>query len=223
MKYPNCSMRSRSAGFSITEMVVSAAILVILGAGIAQSGGALRGAVTGGQTADVLMADAVEAMEAIRLDLKASGFVGAYPHTFLNGNAATAFDLHDHTPATKHAGDSELAAGPDREIIFLRPADADADGVPDVDGGGALVWDGQEFSYVRVDDATGTPVLERRIDGVTDRVLARNVERVTFETQADDGTVPAQAVRVTLHMRHQAPGGSVQRYFAQSMIKLRNE
>lgn len=223
MKHLRLDSRSPRAGFTLTEMAISAVVLLLLGAGIAQSSGALRHAMTGGQTADVQMTSAISALEAIRDDLKSSGFVDVYPHTFTKGVGGTGFEIHDHAPATKHAKGNDPAAGDDREIVFARPADADGNGVPDVDGFGALVWDGAEYSFVRVDDATGTPVLERRINGVTDRVLARNVERVQFQTQADDPSVPAQTVRVTLHMRQTTPGGNVQKYFAQSMVKLRNE
>ncbi|TAJ17988.1 MAG: type II secretion system protein [Planctomycetota bacterium] len=223
MKHTRPESRSRRAGFTITEMAISAVVLLILGAGIAQSSGALRQAMTGGQAADVQMTDAISALDAIRADLMSSGFVDEFPHTFAKGVAGAGFEIHNHQPAAKHAKGNDPAAGDDREIVFARPADADGDGVPDIDGVGNLVWDGAQYSFVRVDDATGTPVLERRIDGVTDRVLARNVERVQFETQTDDASVPAQTVRVTLHMRRTTPGGGVQKYFAQSMVKLRNE
>jgi type II secretory pathway pseudopilin PulG len=223
MKLIRFESRARRAGFTITEMAVSAVVLLVLGAGIAQTSGALRQAMSGGQTADVLMNDAIAALDAIRDDMKSSGFVGDYPHTFVDGVGGAGFEIHNHASATKHATGSDPAAGDDREVVFARPADADSDGVPDIAVDGSLTWDGAEYSFVRVDDATGTPVLERRIDGVTDRVLARHVERVQFDTQANDATVPAQSVRVTLHMRKAAPGGAVQKYFAQTMVKLRNE
>lgn len=220
MQESTCTGR---AGFTITEMAVSAVVLLLLGAGIAQSSGALRQAMGGGQTRDVQLTEAISALEAIRVDLKRSGFVDDYPHTFAKGVAGAGFEIHNHEPATKHAKGNDPAAGDDREVIYALPADADGNGVPDVNGVGGLVWDAAEYSIVRVDDATGTPVLERRINGVTDRVLARNVERIQFETQADDAAVPAQTVRVTLHMRQTSPGGTVQKYSAQSMVKLRNE
>lgn len=223
MKHTRITSRPRRAGFTMTEMAVSAVVLLILGAGIAQSSGALRNAMTGTQSGDVLMTDAIAALDAIRDDLKSSGFVAAYPHMFTNGDAGLGFEIHDHEPATKHAKGKDPAAGDDREVIFVRPADADGNGVPDVNGVGGLVWDAVEYSYVRVDDAKGTPVLERRVDGVTDRVVARNVERVQFEAPGPGSTVPPQTVRVTFHMRRTAPGGAVQKYFAQTMVKLRNE
>jgi prepilin-type N-terminal cleavage/methylation domain-containing protein len=211
------------AGFTLTEMSITLVVMIVLGAALAQSSGALRIVVNGGTAQDLLMSEGMQAMERIRDDLKCSGFVGAYPYTFVGGAAGDGFDVHDHEPAVKHATGDAVDAGSDREVVFVRPADDDGDGVPDIDGNGAAVWGGAEFSYVRVNDASGSPVLERRTDGAAGDVVAHHVERVLFDTQASDPAVPAETVRVTIYFRKLDAGGHLYKYTAQSMVKLRNQ
>lgn len=122
--------------------------------------------------------------------------------------------------------------------------DADGDGWPELDGDGdgiltddpadvaalwdptlntihpttGLVWSHSEISFVVVTAADGTSVLERRVDNnpATARVLARQVERIQFDTPESSGwTIPLGSVRVRIFFRTTDRDGR--------LIKARNE
>jgi hypothetical protein len=126
----------------------------------------------------------------------------------------------------QHAAADEPSFGPSREIVFLQPQDGGggvaSDGVPDVDNNGQLVWDGDEFSYV-LQTVDGINVLERRTNGQAPVVVARNVERVLFETAAQtDITIPTDSVRVRLFLRDTDQKRAIRQYTAEAVVRLRN-
>jgi hypothetical protein len=215
----------RSHGFTLTEMAISCAVLVVMGGAVIEVVEQLGAIRTSASTATRLQEAGERALLRIVRDLARSGttVVGgkSYPHVFADGDAAAAFDNHDHTPADQHgeAGDPDF--GPSREIVFLAPADADGDGVPDLDPDGALVWDAAEFSYVLV-TVNGVNELQRRTDAANAERVARDVERVVFDDAATDPTLTADSVRVRLWMRAVDGEGIVQRYLAQAVVRLRN-
>lgn len=211
-------------GFTLVEMSIALVILLVLAGSLTQTSRALKGITITGSIQEALQEDGVRAMRSIIDDLRRSGDLVDYPYLFLDGNANGGFDAHDHAAATKTAVDGEPDFGPNREIVFLLPADADADGVPDVDAAGALEWDATEFSYVVVTDAEGVNVLQRRVDGANPRTIARHVERIAFDdsTTAGLGEVPVDAVRVRLFLRMRDDQGTVHRYSTESVVQLRN-
>jgi hypothetical protein len=145
-----------------------------------------------------------------------------YPYLFEDGDAQVPFADHAHEPAAKEAEVGDDDFGPNREIVLCRPADADTDGVPDVDVDGDLVWSAYEVSYVLVTE-DGVNRLQRRIDAGEPRTVASHVERVTFDDAASSGyEVPLGAVRVRIWFRTADGTGRLHRYFVESTIKLRN-
>ncbi|HET6202491.1 MAG TPA: prepilin-type N-terminal cleavage/methylation domain-containing protein [Planctomycetota bacterium] len=219
--------RAGRGGFSLPEVLVASAILLVVGAAVTAALARARGlAVTGGELA-ALEEGSARALHRMVGDLRRSGFVGiggvSYPHLFDDGNALPPFDAHAHPPATKQAVAGDPDFGPNREIVFLLPADDDGDGIPDVDATGHLVWGGDEVSYVVVTGADGVNVLERRTNGTSPLSVARNVERIAFDDPASSGfQVPLGTVRVRLFFRDRDSEGRAYRHAREFLVRLRN-
>lgn len=247
---PRSRTHSRS-GFTLLELSISAAVLLVLSIGITQSVRSLSRLASHGGVDGRLQDEAQRALAAIQVDLRRAGFATidgrAYPHLFVDGNAAAAFDAHDHAPAVENAQDGEPGFGPDREIVLRLPlferVVQDEDGVnwgvddpaapttgivktydvPALDADGALIWSDADVAYVLVTGADGVNVLERRESGGRTSTVARNVERVTFESAAEaPAEVPLGAVRARLWMRDVDERGGVHRYFVEAVADLRN-
>ena len=212
------------AGFTIVELAIASAILLVLAGTLVQSARSMRNSASNASVMESLETRGVRALQRISSDLRRSGFGGGYPHLFVDSGAAGIFAAHAHPPAVKVAEDGEYDFGPNREIVFRLPLDADGDGVPDVDGDGALTWDASEFSYVVVTNAEGVNVLERRVDAGNPVVIARHVERIAFDDSATAGAaaVPLNAIRVQIFFRQADEQGRVARYATETVIWLRN-
>jgi type II secretory pathway pseudopilin PulG len=215
-------------GFTLVETVIGAAILLVLGLALIESATGV-GRLTSSSAVDAqLQEQAQRALRTILVDLKRSGFadLGAgvgYPHVFEDGDADAPFDEHDHAPAAVHAEPGDADFGPRREIVFRLPADADSDGIPDIDGAGNMVWDATDFSFVLVTRADGVNCLERRRNAGSPKVLARHVERVAFETSAHDPVgIPVGAIRVRIWLRDKDERGTWHRLFTEALVDPRN-
>lgn len=245
------SNRRARSGFTLLELSVSAAVLIVLAIGVTESVRSLSRLASSGGVDGRLQDSAQRALATILVDLRRAGFATidgrAYPHLFVDGNAASDFDAHDHAPADEHAEDGEPGFGPNREIVLrlplLRKVNQDADGVnwdlddpaapavgivktydvPELDANGALQWDAADVAFVLVTGVDGVNVLERRESGGRTSVVARGVERVTFESAVEaPAEVPLGAVRVRLWMRDVDERAGVHRYFVEAVADLRN-
>ena len=127
--------------------------------------------------------------------------------------------------------------------------DLDLNGVPELDGNGdgvrsedasdtvdfvpdqatirpdtGLIWSHDEISYVLVTRPDGENYLERRVNGAAAgaRRLCRGVERVVFDHDEDDFSLPQGSVRVRLFLRERNENGTVHRRTLESTVRLRN-
>jgi prepilin-type N-terminal cleavage/methylation domain-containing protein len=230
--------RQARGGFSLLEVLVATTILLVLVGSLATTLGAMKGVTTAGGTQSRLQEAGERILKLIAKDMKRSGFVQVggkdYPFLFNEGNAdqdwqgtpTAGFSVHSHPAPTHAAQPGELDFGLTREAVFALPQDADADGVPDIDVNGALVWDAQEFSYVLVTRPDGINYLERRTDGTDGRVIGMFVERIAFDHNASTlltpDPVPLGAMRVQVFLRQQDGEGSVHRYTARAVVRMRN-
>lgn len=218
---------SARRGFTLLELMIGVMVLLMLVGSLMQSLRTMtRGATYAGIDGE-LQAQAEHALRAIIASLKPSGFaiVGGnrYPYLFQNGNATGAFVANAHAPATHYATVGQPDFGPNQEIVFVQPADANADNRPDLDGAGQMVWAGNQFAFVVVTRPDGTNVLQRRIDGGTIREIANHVERITFDDNTSSGfVVPLRAIRVRIWLRERDERGAIHRYFTEAVVKLRN-
>jgi prepilin-type N-terminal cleavage/methylation domain-containing protein len=218
---------SAQRGFTLLELMIGVVVLLMLVGSLMQSLRTMtRGATYAGIDGE-LQAQAEHALRSIIASLKPSGFaiVGGnrYPYLFQDGNAMGAFLPSAHAPATHHAIAGQPDFGPNQEIVFVQPADANADNRPDLDGAGQMIWAGNQYAFVVVTRPDGTNVLQRRIDGGSIREIANHIERITFDDNTSSGfVVPLRAIRVRIWLREQDERGAIHRYFTEAVVKLRN-
>lgn len=228
-------MRTRStsspaqAGFTLTEVLISATILVGLAAVIAGTMGGLSSMTVSGSTQNQLQDMGERALSTMIDDFRRSGWITrdgeTFPVFFEDGDPqGELFLRHRHLPPLRKARSGEPDFGPSREAIFLLPADLDRDNRPDVEvDTGEVSWDTRHFSYVLVPGPNGHNVLERRIDGGVPQVVAHHVERLTVEdSEATGFEIPLKALRIRIWFRKQDSGGVVYRHRVEAVVQLRN-
>jgi hypothetical protein len=222
----NRSSRSRRAGFTLLELVISSALTVVLIGALVAAVDALRGLTNAGSARARLVEEGARALDVVRFDLTRSGFLftngKTYPYLFTDGAAFGDFADHAHAPTADAAEAGDPDFGPDREIVYVVPLDADGNGMPDLDVNGLPIFDPIECSIVIAIAPDGRRVLERRGPGGR-RTLARDVERVVFDDPVSSGfTVPQNAIRVRIFMRTTDENGALQRHVAEATVRLRN-
>ncbi len=216
------------AGFTVLELAIGATILLLLVGSLMQSVSSMSRGATYASIDSELQAMSERAIRSILHTMKPSGFAvvagNRYPNIFIDGNAQGAFAASAHAPAVHQAVAGDVDFGPTQEIVFVQPADANADNRPDIDGLGHMVWSGNQFAYVLVTRADGVNSLQRRIDGAAPREIANHVERLTFDDNTTSGgiQVPLRALRVRIWFRRTDEKGAVHRLFTEAMVKLRN-
>jgi len=221
------ALRPARAGFALLELMIGTLILLLLVGALTQS---LRMISQGTASTDIdaeLQAQAQHALRSIIASLKPSGVVSVggngYPYLFQDGNATGAYAASAHAAPTHSASATDPDFGPNREIVFVRPADADNDNRPDLDAAGNMVWSADQCSYVLVSRSDGSNVLQRRVNGGAIRAIANHIERITFDDNASSGfQVPLRAIRVRIWLRERDARGALHRYFTEAVVKLRN-
>lgn len=227
----------RRAGFTVIEVAIATLVLVIVSGALVTALDGLRGAALTGDVSSRMAQAGETALMRIVEDLRRSGRVNtgtAFPYTFVDGDSPFN-NAHDHPPAVENAAPGDPDFGPDREIVLILPRDQDTlgppavvgvpDGIPDLDGGGQLIWGAQEFGYALVTWPDGINRLERRVDGAAPgQVVASWVERVRFDDfNSDPLAVPNSfSVRVQLWLRQPDSRGVVHRWNGEAMVRMRN-
>lgn len=212
---------------TMLEMSISTSLLVIVMGSLAWSMTGLRGLVTSGRDRASLQSSGQLALVEMIEELRQSGIVTVdgvrYPVVFENGDPGENHPGLEHEPAANASETGDPDFGPDRELIFLRPADEDGNRRPDLDENGALVWSPDEISYVVVTRADGENYLERRVNGQDPRIVCRFVERLVIDdAESSAFEIPLGCVRVRLFLRKRDERGIVHRYFTEGVVALRN-
>ncbi len=226
------STSKRRGGFSLLEMTMVIVLLsLVTGSIVSVMGGMRRVNISGNAQVD-LQREGERALARIVTDLRRSGDLTiagkGYPYLFEDGALDVDFEVHDHPLALKTAQPNEYDFGPNREIVFLLPEDVTgpegvADGVPDVDANGALLWSANEVSFVVTTRADELNYLERRTNGGAPERVCRFVERVVFDDTISSGfQVPLGAIRVRIFLRKTDASGVVHRYSGEVTVRLRN-
>lgn len=209
-------------GTTFVEMLLALAVFAILTAAMSQVMKIMRSVEAENSIEAKLHAHALRAMRTIVKDLKRSEFraVGGkdFPYVFDDGVASWPFTSHAHTPASSSAVSGEPEFGPNREIVFVLPADADNDGRPDLTAN-AVDWSPAEISYTLVTGTAGNELV--RSVGAQSYPIARNVERLVFDTPLSSGfAIPLGTVRVQLFLRARDRHGTVYRHQSETTVRL---
>lgn len=219
-----CSAR---AGFSLIEMLIGVSVMALLSTMIADSIGSLRRMTLASETRMSLQVMANETLTEMVDELRLSGelLIGAkqYPHVFDAGVPGPEFILHAHAPASGEANPGDPDFGPDREVVFLLPRDADADGRPDINADGSLAWGADEVSFTVVTRANGINVLERRVNGGPPSVVGHHVERLLIDTATSSAfAIPLESLRIRIFYRQIDSNGHLILYSNEAVLALRN-
>jgi len=215
------------AGFTLIEMAIGTGMLLFLTGALVTSLSGIRNltAATGDKAQLQTMGD--RALLAVVSDLRSSGAISAsgkaYPYVFDDGAPAPIFAPHEHEAARENAEAGDPDFGPNREIVFLVPADLDEDRRPDVNAAGELEWSVDEVSFVVNTRADGINYLEQRTNAGDPQVIARHVERVVFDDAESSGfQIPLGTVRARLFFRIIDGQGNLIRYRTEAVVNLRN-
>lgn len=113
-----------------------------------------------------------------------------------------------------------------RECVFRLPADLDGDGRIISSATGAVEWGPDLVGYVLIPNAQNTlDLLRRRVDAagtVTDEVVCRCVEALTFDSVDSKNILPLDAMEVHLHLLRVTARGQTQRLHLATTVAMRN-
>jgi hypothetical protein len=224
----------RRRGFTALELTLAtAALLLTAGMTVTAIDKMQR---TAHQTATAMgvQEDAERALEQVCDRLARSGFVTSggfdYPHLFVDGVPGVGFTAHAHAAPESFVivVNGAPQASWSREIVFLRPLDADAPGTaghgtPDLDANGALMWDTDECSLVVLPSGDGRNELWFCVDTAPTELLASNVESlICTDTALAGAAVPTNSIQVELTLRGLDDQGRLARYTARALVRMRN-
>ena len=225
--------QTRRRGFQMVDLAISLTIFFVVVGSFTRAISSVQSEVSSSSARTSLARAGNRALRAIVDDIRYSGFATVagndFPHVFTNGDAAAPFDAHDHAVPVvvpDSPSDAIVAAGPgaivSREAIFLLPSDANGAGPPDLDANGQARWGNAEVSYVLVPDGTSNRI-ERRVDGVQDETIARNVSALFIDTPASSGfVVPLGCMRVRITLTSFNDDGQRLDHAVESVVRLRN-
>ncbi|MHC4262609.1 MAG: PulJ/GspJ family protein [Planctomycetota bacterium] len=223
-------------GLTMVEMIIGVAVLTILGLSIASSTGSMKDMSLSGATQERLQLEARKAIRAIAQDIRLTANTTIevddvslpYPVFFGSEEIPPLYEAHDHdhdlAPKASEEGDYEY--GEDQSILFVLPADEDADGAPDFSiATGLLAWESEErVSYSRQLDGEGRPCLMRAVDGEGPRIVARDLELVRFDHfSVETPEVPINTIRVQLSFRAESERGHTYRHRVETLIRMRSK
>jgi len=221
--------RRRRRGFSLVEALVSSFIFVTLMVAVyAALSDALDFHGIQGTFIKMQM-DGRRALERMSGELRMTGRFDnpvagepGYPYVFTNGVASDIFAPLSHPAPVRHLPPGDPASGDVRSIVFKTPEDVDGDGLLTASATGDIEWTDDDISYVLVSDAAGTNILERRVNNVTTDVIARGIERITFDTIDTDPAVDFDEIVITIYMARQTPRGSWLQANLTTCVTMRN-
>ena len=223
------------AGLTLLEMAIGIVVLILLSGSILGSMDSMKRLTTRGTSTSGNQHAAERALNRIIDDLRFSGFVEladgrSFPHLVQDGKAGGAYhEDHSHEPASKLGQPDDPDAGADRGLVFVAWSDADDNGIPDIDWSAKpepeVIWEETAtISYSVRTQPDGRNALVRTIAGEETRVIARDVERVVFDTTQSAGVdeVSLGVVRVRLWFRSVGDDGTIARSRAEASVRLRN-
>lgn len=223
------------SGLTLLETSIGMLVLTLMLGSILESMSSMQNMTNQGSAETDLQHSVERAMNRITEDLRTSGFVTlddgrSFPALIEDGATPAGYDQeHSHPVAVKNVPGEDPAFGFDRGLIFVRYADANNDDVPDIhwlaQPKPVVRWEETEtISYSVRTEADGRNALFRTVAGQDSRIVARDVERVVFDTTDTAGPleVPLGVVRVRLWFYSVNGKGFETRSQAEALVRLRN-
>ncbi|MDP6740296.1 MAG: hypothetical protein QF404_09840, partial [Planctomycetota bacterium] len=188
------SLHSSRAGVSLIEVVLAASLLTLLAKTLVESANSMSLVTSRGSIRALLQIEGQKAVNAVISDLGSSAIRTVdgkdYPYTFDDAEADSEYAVHTHELPTMEAvpGDSDF--GTLREIVFVRTADLDTDGRPDMDtdlnGVPELDGDGDGVRSESFSDLDGIWVAgENTVDSASGVVWPHTEWSYVLTTRAD--------------------------------------
>jgi type II secretory pathway pseudopilin PulG len=206
------------AGFTVVELCASIVLIGLVSLGFAELYAQGQRIVQVTDDEYELAQDLAGALRTIEDDLWRAGFVEVDGERFPQLRSSD-----DDATATMAAQWPELLSADSTEFEFVQPADADADGWPDLDADRRLVWDPTRITYTFEADPTGRARLVRRVEGGGAATVLSGVVRCVLEDpEATGWTIPLQHVRLTLWVERQGARGFVSQRTATRVFRLPN-
>lgn len=205
------------AGVSLIEVVLAASLLTLLARALVESANSMSLVTSRGSIRALLQVEGQKAVRALIDDLGSSSIRvvngKSFPYTFDDAEAAFPFAAHTHSPPSMEAVTGDADFGILREIVFVRPADLDADGRPDMDtdlnGVPELDGDGDGARSESFDDLNGIWIpADNTVDSESGVVWPHTEWSYVLTTRADginclqrrmDGD-PASAKTIATHV-----------------------
>ncbi len=216
------------AGLTLVEMVAMTGLLSFLIIALFTLFSAANHLFRAGDASADIEEQARLSITQIASDLKQSGYYidpdsgRAYPYIFAGATADGLFIEYTHSPAQHEAEEGTPAYGPTKEVVFRLAEDVDGDGYKTDSTTGKIEWGPNEISYQLRTGPDGISQLERRVNNSAPEVVARFVERVTFDDVYSDPTIPYAQVRVVVHLRRKTTDGRIVKAGHSTMVKMRN-
>ncbi len=229
------------AGFTLLEVAVSGAVLLIFFVAVFGVMSSTFRAYGEQRTRGALVLDGARALARIQEELKEAGRVTStgqeYPSFFIDGDATGVFNHYGHSPPVHEAPAGTDANGPSREIAYVVPGDRDGDGYPTQSATGDTEWEARSRAFLveTAPDGVNELLLATRDEGdddddddddgpglVTRTVLARRVERAVFDDIASDPTLGPTTIRVRLYLFARDDAGGPIEVELESSIVMRN-
>ncbi|HIF41050.1 MAG TPA: hypothetical protein EYQ74_08125 [Planctomycetes bacterium] len=188
------SIHSSRAGVSLIEVVLAASLMSLLARALVESANSMSLVTSRGSIRALLQIEGQKAVKTMISELGSSAIRTvngkSYPYTFDDAEAAFQYAAHTHNPPTMGAvtGDSDF--GTLREIVFVRTADLDTDGRPDMDtdlnGVPELDGDGDGMRSESFADLDGIWVAgENTVDSVSGVIWPHTEWSYVLTTRAD--------------------------------------
>jgi type II secretory pathway pseudopilin PulG len=219
-----------TGGYSLIEILI---VFIVFGVMMTAAFGALMTAMdtqSKGSRIVNLRASAILALRTIVTDLRQTGRVnlatasrGSYPTLYPSGAPTGYFSSLAHSVPLNRAMAGSAAYGPSTEIVYVIARDLNNDGLPINRATGAIEWGPEDWNIALLPQPDGTNILVRRKGTATDRILARNVNRITFADYQTDPTLSFSQIRIRIYMvfNDNYPGHYVETSVA-TTVNMRN-
>jgi len=221
--------RRNLGGFSLIEALVSTFIFLAFMAAVFSAVNSSRGFAGVQDTLAKMQMDSRKVLERIGTELRMAGWLDGpavgdppLPYVFFDGNAEAPYSICGHEPAAQHVPATSPAFGDVRELVFRRPVDQDGDGLLTNGTTGEVEWSPYYIAYALITDAGGVNTLVRTEDGVITDIMARYVERITFNTIYTDGSIAMNDIVITIYMAKPTPRGEWLQTSMSTCITMRN-